>query len=477
MNYSEHSREDLIQELQSLRQELAQLHQEKAVWIAQNSLLENLVTIAGEETAGGVLKAALQKTLDVASDLTAAEKGSMFLLDTKTGKVIDAILCRTKVTPEQRKRLVGNVLDKGLAGWVVRHQKLGLIHDTEKDDRWLTLPNQPYTVGSALAVPVIRVGKLLGIITLLHSQKNHFTQESATLMRATADQMALILENARLYHTIEEYAKALDHELEKGRQIQIDFLPYEIIQPPNWEIRAFFQPAKQVAGDFYDAFELGEYVGLVIADVCDKGVGAALFMALMRSLIRIYSAQTYLRGFPLINDQELENKINLSENKIDKKQIIPLEAIPLTNNYVAEKHCQMCMFATMFFGLLDPKTGIMTYINGGHESLFIIGKSGSIKKTLDSTGPAVGMMANMKFTIKQVQFEPGDILIGYTDGVTEGKNTDGKLFTDEKLKSIIQQPTKSASDLLEKIKINVFEHIGEASQFDDITLLAAQWQS
>ncbi|WP_246843991.1 PP2C family protein-serine/threonine phosphatase, partial [Hydrocoleum sp. CS-953] len=250
----------------------------------------------------------------------------------------------------------------------------------------------------------------------MHSQPNHFTDRMAESMEATAEQIGLVLENARLYGQLDTYSKALDHELEKGRQIQIDFLPYDIPKLDDWEIVACFHPAKQVAGDFYDAFTLGnDQIGLVIADVCDKGVGAALFMALFRSLIRIFSSE--------------EDKLQATTTSINLAHEKALQAVRLTNDYVAQNHWQMSMFATLFFGVLDPKTGLLSYVNGGHEPLFIINQDG-IKQTLNSTGPAVGMMPNMKFEIKEVQLEPGEILIGYTDGVTEAKCPEGKLFTD-----------------------------------------------
>jgi sigma-B regulation protein RsbU (phosphoserine phosphatase) len=411
------------EELEALRREVAELRNEGAAFKAQGHLLEKLVSMARSATEREVLKAALQTTLDVATDQTKSEKGSLFLLE-PSGKVVDAILSRAEVTSEQRKNLIGNVLDKGLAGWVIRNRQMGLILDTEKDNRWLTLPNQPYNVRSALAVPIIRGEELLGIITLLHSQPGHFSQEIANLMLLTADQMALVLENARLYSKLDKYSKALDAELEKGRQIQIDFLPYELVKSPNWEIAACFYPARQVAGDFYDTFDLpNNQVGLVIADVCDKGVGAALFMALMRSLIRVFSSETQLRG---LADQILEDNQPiggwLSESDFrNLDHLNALQAVSRTNEYVAQNHWQMSMFATMFFGILEPETGILTYINGGHEPLFVLNQSG-VKNILKSTGPAVGMMPGSKFKIQQVQIESGDILIGYTDGVTEGKN-------------------------------------------------------
>ncbi|MGB3636140.1 MAG: GAF domain-containing SpoIIE family protein phosphatase [Rivularia sp. (in: cyanobacteria)] len=462
-------------ELQLLRREIAELRNEAAAFKAQSKLLENLISIAGSSTEGEVLKAALQTTLDVATEQTDSEKGSLFLLSS-SGKVTDAILSRTEVTPETRKKLIGNVLDKGLAGWVIRNRQIGLITDTEEDERWLTLPNQPYVVRSALGVPILSGKELLGIISLLHSEPRHFSEETARLMQLTANQMALVIENARLYSKLDKYSKALDAELEKGRQIQIDFLPYEIVQKPNLEVVACFHPARQVAGDFYDTFEIDNHVGLVIADVCDKGVGAALFMALMRSIMRIFSLQNQLLEIPLTileENQPIQGEwIGDFHTKLIHYKA--LQAVSQTNEYVAQNHWQMSMFATMFFGVLEPKTGVLTYINGGHEPLFIINNSG-IKQTLKSTGPAVGMMPGMEFKMGQIQLEEGDILIGYTDGVTEGKNPDGKLFTDKRLQTLLEQPSPSASELLERVKSNLFNFIDDAPQFDDITMLAVRW--
>ncbi|AFZ57764.1 SpoIIE family protein phosphatase [Anabaena cylindrica FACHB-243] len=476
MNSNHQSQQQVdYQELEALRREVAELRNEEAAFNAQSKLLEKLVSMARSSTEGEVLKAALQTTLDVATDQTKSEKGSLFLLE-PSGKVADAILSRTEVTAEKRKNLIGSVLDQGLAGWVIRNRQIGLIADTEHDDRWFTFSDQPYIVRSALAVPIIRGEELLGIITLLHSQPGHFSQETANLMLLTADQMALVLENARLYSKLDKYSKALDAELEKGRQIQIDFLPYELVKLPNWEIASCFHPARQVAGDFYDTFELpNNQVGLVIADVCDKGVGAALFMALMRSLIRVFSSETQLRG--IANQVLQENQP--SGGWIGKSiatnlaHVKALQAVSRTNEYVAKNHWQMSMFATMFFGILEAETGILTYINGGHESLFVIDESG-IKNTLKSTGPAVGMMPGMKFKIEQIQLEPNDILIGYTDGVTEGKNPEGKLFTDKRLRDILEQPSASAIDLLNAIKTDLFNFIADAPQFDDITMLCVR---
>ena len=263
----------------------------------------------------------------------------------------------------------------------------------------------------------------------------------------------------------------MGNELEKGRQMQLNFLPSELIQLPNWEISAFFKPARQVAGDFYDVFPvLEKHVGLVIADVCDKGVGAALFMALFRSLIRIFSSQTAMRHFH-------QNTLDSSAKFDELPELTPtnvLEAVALTNNYVAEYHGDLGMFATLFFGVLDPETGVLYYISGGHEPLFIINSEGQIQKKLNSTGPAVGMMPNMKFKVEQAHLNSGDILVGYTDGVVEARATGGEFFTDQRLLNILTKSVPSVNQLLNEITENVINHIGEADQFDDITLIGVQ---
>lgn len=275
------------------------------------------------------------------------------------------------------------------------------------------------------------------------------------------------------FRQVEAYSKALEHELEKAREIQRNFLPDRIPQPPNWEIAAFFHPAFQVSGDFYDVFPLpGGNVGLVIADVCDKGVGSALFMALFRSLIRVFSGQNDLCE---LTSSAVDEKVGttIESQAATHDQINALKAVALTNDYIAEEHCEMCMFATIFFGVLNPATGLLAYINGGHEPVFIVGPAG-VKESLRPTGPAVGMLFGSEFEIQQVQLEPGDILIGYTDGVTEARSPSDELFTRRRLQSLLEQPVSSASDLLEHIKINLFTYTDKAPNSDDITMLAVQ---
>ncbi len=259
------------------------------------------------------------------------------------------------------------------------------------------------------------------------------------------------LEKKRLRDKERLWAKSLERELEIGREIQKSFLPEELPQVAGWEIAALFRPARQVAGDFYDAFSLPSSgrIGLVIADVCDKGVGAALFMALFRSLLRATATGAASGPEP---GTEL------------------LRTVRLTNDYIARTHGRSNMFATLFFGVLDPATGSLLYVNGGHEAPIHFGPGGA-KSRLYPTGPAVGMMPDMPFEVRETRLEAGEGLLAFTDGVTDARGASG-LYGEGRLLALLGQPVASAAALLDAIEAGVLAHAAGSEQADDITLLA-----
>jgi PAS domain S-box-containing protein len=192
------SKEQLIEELASLHREVAELQIRKTAFDSLHELLITLVTTGKTATGTLMLKAVLQQILKISNRLTNAEESSLFLLDSD-GIVTESILARGAIVRDLKQKLIGSVLDKGFAGWISRHRQVGLIADTMHDERWLTLPSQPYTVRSALGVPLLRGNKLLSILTLMHSQPRHFSPKEAHLMQMTTEQMALIIESALLY--------------------------------------------------------------------------------------------------------------------------------------------------------------------------------------------------------------------------------------------------------------------------------------
>jgi len=351
--------------------------------------------------------------------------------------------------------------------WIVVNPVLNLRNDLIRAGEALSQDQQTPEFYSANIQRDDELGEVIGAF------RQMYRQISDAINKRKKAEAAL----QQSFQQVEAYSRVLNNELEKGRQIQINFLPNQLLQMPGWETAAFFKPARQVAGDFYDIFQLPEgAVGFVVADVCDKGVGAALFMALFRSLIRIFSGQTSLNGLPLTcSDFTYDESEQLGQNPtIDPGHLRALKAVQLTNQYIALNHGELAMFATLFFGILDPDTGRLSYISGGHEPLYVVDSGGGVKSQLVHTGPSVGIEPAVSFKIQQTQLEPGDILLGYTDGVIEANAADGSFFTTERLMAILDAPSASVDELLNRIANSLQEHIGAAEQFDDITMLAVR---
>ena len=207
-----------------LREKLEKLQQENSAYQKQLDWLKDRVALSRTATGRTQLKANLKHTLDVAVDITQADSGSLFLLD-DSNVVTECILTRSGTTERERHQLVGQVLEKGLAGWVLEHQKVETISDTALDTRWVNLANQPYKVRSVLCVPMVGSSRVLGIMTLTHPEPKHFQSPWLDLVGAMAEQTALVLESTRL-----RYAhKILDKRLRRHQEFCCQILATEIV--------------------------------------------------------------------------------------------------------------------------------------------------------------------------------------------------------------------------------------------------------
>jgi phosphoserine phosphatase RsbU/P len=278
----------------------------------------------------------------------------------------------------------------------------------------------------------------------------------------------------------ESLREAIDREEAIAHHIQGSFLPRELPDVPGWELATYLEAAQNVGGDFYDAFLLSgdKRVGMVIADVCGKGVGAALFMALIRSLLHAYADQHYSLGW--MDVLEDENRQTGHLNSVERRRKLLStgstalkNAVDLTHQYILKNHSHSSMFATLFFAVIDPHTGVVTYINAGHEAPVVL-SAGHVKCRLEQTGVAIGLPIEIGFEIQQITLEEGDMLFAYTDGVTDARDAEKKLFTEERLLTLLERPVESAAALLEKIVQELKYHISIEVQYDDITMLAIQ---
>ena len=252
-------------------------------------------------------------------------------------------------------------------------------------------------------------------------------------------------------HQSEEYARSIalekvSQEIQLAGQIQASFLPNQFPNIPGWQLAVTLEPAGGLSGDFFDLIPLSRgRLGIVIADVADKGLGAALYMALCRTLIRTYALEYHSRP-----------DLVLSE----------------TNDRILAD-ARANLFITCFYGVLDPNTDELVYCNAGHNPPFMLSTSNGINiNALGRTGMPIGIEEEASWARKRISFKAGDKLILYTDGVTEAESNDGEFFDEKNLLEIItREKSKNAFELQDEILTEIREFTINARQTDDITLM------
>lgn len=270
--------------------------------------------------------------------------------------------------------------------------------------------------------------------------------------------IASSLEKKHLRDLQHLYLKGLERELDIAREIQLGFLPSDLPRPDGWEVAAYLKAAREVAGDFYDAFLLPDAnLAFVVGDVCGKGVGAALFMTLFRSLIRITAT----------TDAFSTSKDIQSFRPNDRLQHI----VSFTNNYVSGTHAAANMFATVFIGIVDLQTGMLNYINCGNESPLLL-RNGSVVASLPPTGPVIGIILDAKYTVQSIQLERDDHLLAFTDGIPDAIDAQNTAFGSERLYQALNGQNTTSELILNLVEDSLSQFIGTTDQFDDITLMA-----
>lgn len=297
-------------------------------------------------------------------------------------------------------------------------------------------------------VPLIANGRSIGALVIDSRRKRTFTQAEIRLLRLMANQAALAIEKARL-HQAELQQQRFEEELAVGRRIQLSMLPDKTPDLPGWQFATRFEAAQQVGGDFYDFFLLPGSPGrwaIGIADVSDKGVPAALFMALSRTTIR----NVALRGRS------------------------PSEVLTWANRFIQEDS-QADMFLTAFYGELDSVTGRLTYASAGHNPPLWWQAAKSDFTQLQPTGPLLGVLEHAEVPETAIELAPGDVLVLYTDGVTESLDAEYHEFGLHRLQEVVAaelvaNPQASAAELMEAVMRSQQEFVQETTQFDDMTL-------
>ena len=282
---------------------------------------------------------------------------------------------------------------------------------------------------------------------LMREARSAFADMGATALVAYADERLEAL-RADMHARIRAHGK-VSRELAVAGRIQEGLLPEEVPQIEGWQLAATLEPARETSGDFYDFIPLpGGHLGLLVADVADKGAGAALYMALSRTLIR-----TYATRFPTQPELVLDSA---------------------NQRILDETHTGM--FVTVFYGVLDPHAGTFRYCNAGHNPPILLQETGI--ETLGRTGLPLGIMEDAAWEAGSARLDSGDALVLYTDGVTEAQTLDGALYGQDRLLAVIkaQRGAGGAAEdhapvLQDAILAAVHEFVGDAPRFDDLTTM------
>jgi sigma-B regulation protein RsbU (phosphoserine phosphatase) len=259
----------------------------------------------------------------------------------------------------------------------------------------------------------------------------------------------------RLQRRLQDANRKMAQELALAGEVQFSFLPRSLPDIAGWQVAAALEPARETSGDFYDFIHLPEgRLGIVMADVSDKGAAAAMYMALSCTLIRTYAME-----------QHRQPERVLSE--VNRRLLADTESY---------------QFVTMVYGILDPESGTLSFCNAGHNSPYLFRRGAGVGETdavqaLGGTGPALGILPDQHWEQEAVQLAPGDVLVLYTDGITEARNSEKALFEDQRLleavKACVATPssqTPSAEGVQAAILAAVHRFVGDAPQSDDITL-------
>ncbi len=336
----------------------------------------------------------------------------------------------------------------GLAGWVVDNKEPVIVNDVRNDARFFGGfdKNSGFTTLSLIAVPLLVNETAIGVIEVFNKPTG-FSQEDQDLLETFAASVAFAIENARLYQVAVEKGR-LERELQVARQVQASLLPNETPAVPGWQLAAQWIPAREVAGDYYDFIRLeGSQAlqgwGLTVADVADKGMPSALMMVNTRAILRasIFSSPD------LAHAVERTNTLSASDS-------------------------DNSMFVTMFTALIQSESGLVTYVNAGHNPPLLLRKGSKKPEELTRTGMALAIMPDMPYEQRNVELKSGDVLLLFTDGVPDALDAAGQEFGMERLTSLlVKHAGLSATGLMEKLEAALTEFVGQAAPFDDITLM------
>ena len=330
-------------------------------------------------------------------------------------------------------------IGEGIIGHVAETGEAVISPDVRSDPRYV---NARKETRSEMVAPIISNDEVIGVFDLESDELNAYTEDDRQVLMLLASQVAIIIEKAMLHEQLVE-KKRLEAQLEVARHVQLSLLPPRDPKLEGFDISAYNFSTEEVSGDYYDFVSIYEdHLGLVIADVSGKGVPAALLMAFLRASLRAAIHIGYAS--------------NISMAKV---------------NYLLWESIETHQFVTAFYGVLDATNKTLAYANAGHNPPLMLNRDGTAR-FIERGGFPLGMFRDARYYEYYVPIEAGQILVLYTDGVTEAANAEGEEYGRERLAKVVREARElSARQMIDFIYADMLEWTGGRGAGDDVTFV------
>lgn len=331
-------------------------------------------------------------------------------------------------------------LGRGIVGHAAESKQALLVSDVTKDSRYIE--TNPET-RSELAVPLIYKSKVVGVLDLEHTRRGFFTDEHQRTMTTLAAQIAIALENARLYEEIEKQERRLERDLALARELQGRLLPQSNPKLAHLDVAAKFVPARTIGGDLYDFIPYSmSRLAIVIGDVSGKGAPAAIYAALVSGIIRSHA--------PI--------------------EPAPGEMLAAVNLSLAERRIE-AQFVSIIYAVWDDEHRTLTVSNSGLPRPIYV--HGDQNEVVEATGLPLGLFDEAEYDELEFRMKPGDMFVLFSDGILDARNRKGELFGRGRVERIVAECSgKSASCVVDSLFKAVAEHSAGVETFDDQTVVA-----
>lgn len=411
--------------------------------VEELSILNDIATAINSAVT---LETLIEKIVHKCIKHLGAEQGTITLLEThEQGSPFRTMIRSTDTSRD----VLPYHLDTQLTGWMLKNKKPLLINNFQDDDDFQTVHSDDYPIRSLLNVPLILKGRLIGSLNVFNKRaEGGFSEGDKRLLSIIATQSAHVIENSRLLEE-QQILQLMQEEMRLACKIQMDLLPSDAPVIAGYDLAGRSSPAKAVGGDYFDFIQLDEHrLAVCLGDVAGKGMPAALLMANLQATLR---AQT-------------EEKLS-AENCIRR------------SNSLMFKSTDIDKFVTLFYGILNIDEHVLCYCNAGHNYPFLFNENGEYVR-LDVGGLVLGALEEFDFKEATIPFKQGDMLLIFSDGISEAQNEAGEDFGEERLVEVAAGLKDSAAtEVIDGVMQAVSDFTGDKSQFDDMTILVVKRKS